>query len=364
MVQIKKKNLFLFVRQTMTTNVCSPLPSQHDENDLYSLPTISSKRSYLSGVPQQNLDMNMSNGSNGSNATTMNSTTMNSTSTNSTPTTNNSNSSSFIFRCKTNDAYMIKILMEILHNNIKTGCFEISSDKIHFCMTDASRRTLLHFELYAKDFNIFQLNSDTPLKVGLNINHFYRMLKSIKKKDSMVLFIREDRPHELGIQIMPKEHTRLTISYIRVQNIQNLEILLPGPYVHSVLISSSEFSKMCKDMLSISNTLHVVSNVFHVRFVSHLGSVYSREVILGETELENDSDHTSLLPTIFEDDFETEQLSRIVKMSGLSPTINIYSAKGLPILIRSRIGNLGFLSIYMKSRGQVEEEAIHSQNNL
>jgi len=274
-----------------------------------------------------------------------------------------SSAPSFIFRCKTNDAYMIKILMEILHNNIKTGCFEISSEKMHFCMTDANRRTLLHFELFAKDFNMYQLQSETSLKVGLNINHFYRMLKSIKKKDSILLFIREDRLHELGIQIMPKEQTRLTISYIRIQNIQNLEILLPGPYIHSVLISSSEFSKMCKDMLSISNTIHLCSNKFNVRFVSHLGSVYSREVILGETEVDHHEDAQNKSSFIFEDDFETEQLSRIVKMSGLSPTINIYSATNLPILIRSRIGNLGFLSIYMKSRSQVEEESIHSQNN-
>jgi len=267
----------------------------------------------------------------------------------------------YTFRCKTSEAYMIKILLELLHNNIKTGCFELTQQRIHFCMTDANKRTLVHFELNAKDFNLYHLKPDV-LKIGLNINHFYKMLKSIKKKDSVVLFIREDEPFELGIQIVPKDHQRLTTSCIRIQTIQNLEILLPGPYPQSTLVSASEFSKMCKDMLSISNIVRVTATPYNVSFHCNLGSVYSREVILGETDL----DFTKETPVevTFLDEFDTEQLSRILKMSGLASTLSISCVESLPMLVQCKIGTLGSLEVYMKSRNQVEEENVNAMHTM
>ena len=271
----------------------------------------------------------------------------------------NNNPVSYLFRAKTSDAYIIKILIELLHNNIKTGCFEMSKDGIHFCMTDSNRRTLIHCQMFAKDFNLYFLHQNQTLNLGLNVNHFYKMLKSIKKKDSVILFITEDRPTELGIQIIPKDHSRLTISYIRIQNIQNLEIQLPEPYVTSILVSSSEFSKMCKDMFNISNTITVLSNPYNVKFICNLGSVYSREVILGETDMERNhltgNEHYQ-----FEDDFDAEQLSRIMKVSGLSPNLNIHCVRDMPMMIRAKIGSLGVISIYIKSKRQIEEEEINS----
>lgn len=272
-----------------------------------------------------------------------------------------SQQSMYLFRAKTNDAYIIKILIELLHNNIKTGCFEITQEGIHFCMADSNRRTLIHIQLYQKDFNVFSLQQ--PMNLGLNVNHFYKMLKSIKKKDSLVLFITDDRPTELGIQIIPKDHSRLTISYVRIQNIQNLEIMLPEPYHHSILVSASEFAKMCKDMFNISNTITVSANRWNVRFVCNLGSVYSRQVILGETENEHSAILASSAPVYtFNDDFDAEQLSRIMKISGLSSNLNIHCEKQMPMMIRSKIGNLGVISIYIKSRQQIEEEEIISND--
>lgn len=281
--------------------------------------------------------------------------------------------SQFIFRCKTNDAYIIKILLELLHNNIKTACFEITPKGIFLCMTDSNHRTLIDLKLHAKDFNLFYLKP-ASLSIGVNVNHQYKMLKSVKKKDSLQLFIHENAPTDLGIQILPKDHSRLTTSYIRIQNIQNLEIQLPDPYPHTILISSSEFSKMCKDMLNISNSILILANQYSAKFVCNLGSVYSREVILGETEVEKYANHDGFYPNVsgtsssitekenggydfvFKDDFETEQLSRIVKISGLSNNININCHENMPLLIQSKVGSLGEINIYIKSRRQIEEE--------
>ena len=265
----------------------------------------------------------------------------------------------YIFRCKTTDAYIFKIMTELLHNIIKIACFEISPTQISLRMMDSNRRTLVDLVLEASNFNIYYLSGNIEngiLNIGINLNHLYRMLKSIKKRDQLVLFILEDRPQDLGIEIMPKDFSRKTISYVKIQNITNLAIALPEEYDHSILISASEFSKMCKDMFNMSNTITVTAKQYSVEFLCNVGSVYSREVILGDTEYRKNNEGGSMNGILFKEDYDTEQMSRILKIAGLSGTMNIKCKKDMPLLMTTRVGIIGKICIYVKSKNQIEEE--------
>jgi len=267
----------------------------------------------------------------------------------------------YLFKCKTTDAYHFKVLTELLHNIIKTACFEISPEKIQLRMMDSNRRTLIDLVFFAENFNMFYLSPSVEggtLNIGLNLNHFYKMLKSIKKRDQMYLFIEESNSSDLGIMIIPKDFSRVTKAYIKIQNIQNLEIALPDNYQDSILVASNEFSKMCKDMFNMSSSIQITTYKYSISFLSNVGSVYSREVILGETsELKQDA--TAYEP--FTDEYDTEQLSRILKIAGLSTTLVIKSKKNMPIQIFSRIGNIGEITIYIKSKRQVDDEGLHHE---
>jgi hypothetical protein len=117
-------------------------------------------------------------------------------------------------------------------------------------------------------------------------------------------------------------------------------------------------------MFNISNTISVFANEWNVKFVCNLGSVYSREVILGETDHERTgtlrdhlhNEHAYLI----DDDFDAEQLSRVMKISGLSSNLNIHCMKNMPLYLRTKIGTLGVINIYIKSKRQIEEEEITS----
>ena len=131
------------------------------------------------------------------------------------------------FKCKTGEAYQIKVLAELLTNNLKTGCFEVSMEGITLRMFDHPRKTLVDLRLLGENFSLYKYPSTEKFCMGLNLNHFHRMLKSIKKKDSLQLFIDPSAPHELGIKTIPKENTRITTSGIKIQEIQNLDVEIP-----------------------------------------------------------------------------------------------------------------------------------------
>lgn len=255
------------------------------------------------------------------------------------------------FRAKSQEAYVIKITAELLANNIKTGCFVIDETGIYLCMMDHNRRVLINLELKAEGFMLYKYNSK-KMFLGINLNHFHRMLRSIKKKDSIELFIDDASPNDLAIKVIPKENNRTTISYIKIQNIQNLDIEIPETNSKPIIVSSSELQKMLKDFGSIGNTLNVTSKNFKIKFSCNAGGILKRVVEFGEEDELDENIYTD--DKDFSQEFNTEQLCRIAKISGLSNNVKIYPGK--PIRFSSNVGNLGSISIFIKSRDQLENE--------
>jgi hypothetical protein len=133
-----------------------------------------------------------------------------------------------------------------------------------------------------------------------------------------------------------------------------------------VIVPSSEFQKMCKDLSSIGSTnIKVVSKNFHIEFIADADGILKRKVAFGENE-DSDDDDSDDGETEYHATFSTDQLSRITKLAGLNNTMQIFPASNkLPLLFRSNIGSLGKISIYIKSKELVELESnnFHSDND-
>jgi proliferating cell nuclear antigen len=261
-----------------------------------------------------------------------------------------------IFKAKTHNAYTIKIMAELLQNNIKTACFEIDEEGVKLCMMDHHRTILIQVSLESDNFILYKFKAKEKLFLGINLNHFHKMLKSIKKKDSMQLFINDDTPNDLGIKVIPKENNRVTTSFVKIQGIQTLDIDIPDGYGKPIIVPSAEYQKMCKDMAHIGSVINVVARNFHIKFRCNAGGVMKRHVEFGEMGDSDDEERDDDNLIEYNQDFDTEQLSRITKMAGLSTNMQIFPQQGKPLLFRSSIGSLGKISIYIKSKDLIEKE--------
>lgn len=256
-----------------------------------------------------------------------------------------------IFRAKTSQGYVLKVLAELLQNNIKTACFEVDEKTISLRMMDHHKTILIDLSLDSTNFEIFICKE--KLHLGINLIHFHKMLKSIKKKDSIELFIDDSSINDLGIKVMPEKNNRITTSFIKIQNIQTLDIDIPSNYDKPVLVPSSEFQKMCKGLTHISNITHISSKGFLIRFSTDAGGVMKRYTEFGE----KDEDEKSEDEETYSEEFDTEQLTRITKLSGLNSTIQIFPKRENPLLFRTQIGSLGKISIFIKSKNQQQKDS-------
>jgi len=261
-----------------------------------------------------------------------------------------------LFKAKSNEGYIIKILAELFQHNIQTACFVVSKKGITLRMMDTYPKVLFDLELLAENFTSYKYKSETKeLFWGINLNHFHKMLKSTKKKDSIVLFVKDSQPNDLGIQIIPKENNRITTSYVKIQSMQNVNIPLPSGYTNPVIVPSNDYQKMCKDMSHIASVMKIRSKNSYITFYCNAGDVYSREVAFGEMDDDSDSEDDE---NMYDFSFDTEQMCRLVKIAGLSNRMQVYTHNELPLFFKSRVGTLGTLGIYIKSNEQLEKEEL------
>lgn len=274
-------------------------------------------------------------------------------------------STNFIFKAKTQEGTIIKNLFELLQQCIKTTCLEIDETGISMCSIDAQYKTLIDFKLDRENFLLYECRE--PMIVGINVSHLHKMLKSIKKKDSIVLFISSHRPNEFAIKIEPKENmTRSNISFVKIQGTHKYEVELPTGYGNPVVTSSTDYQKMCKDMSNISKTMEVISEGRVLHFICDAGELYSREVSFGNDEpnpvgldrgIYSNLKEGKKMDEIFFHVYNTNTITKLVKMTGLSQNIQIYSKQELPLQFKLKVGSLGNISIYIKSNEQLSDEA-------
>lgn len=264
-----------------------------------------------------------------------------------------------LFRAKTKEGHVLKVLMELLHNNITTGCFIIDSKGMRLRMMDGNENKqsliLIDLVLEGKQFTSYKFKNHTPLQVGITIGHCHKMLKSLKKKDSIELFIDEENPTELGIRVVPKENTRTTTSFIKLQAIQNLETELPTGYGRPIIINSSEFQKMCKGLPHISSETTVFAHKGKITFTSNADEVMKRSTQFGDND-DSDDDSSDSETEDYNEAFDTDQLGKIAKIAGLYTNLYVYVVNGNPLLFQTEVGSLGKISVYLKSKSEVENE--------
>lgn len=258
----------------------------------------------------------------------------------------------YLFFIRTHEGHCFKVLSELLQNNMKNICWNLSENGITMQTMDLQKHILFDMELKAEKFQTYKYNFDEPNKqIGLTLRYMYSMLKTMKKKDIIEMFITAKDENILNIRIIPNLTNKITNSQIQIHLNQNIMISSPQGYSKSLLIETNDFQKMCKDMNVIDNKVTISYGRDYIKFVCKMDNIFSKEVLFGDVEEEED---------IYTDIFDIEQLLKIIKISGLNKNFQLYFNQNLPLFLKINIGELGSLSIYVKSKKQIENE----ENNI
>ena len=129
-----------------------------------------------------------------------------------------------------------------------------------------------------------------------------------------------------------------------------LDISLSNDYTASNSIPAQEYMKLCKELENLSKVIAIRGTKTGLCFSAQLDQVYSKSIYFGKY---NESEE------IYNQTFNTEQLSNMKRLSGLgivSTNIFFYCNKEQPLLLKTNVGTLGKINVYIKSRELIEAE--------
>lgn len=257
-------------------------------------------------------------------------------------------STSPLFLAHTEEAFRLKVLAELLHNNLALACFHIGPTGMSLTKMDDPQKTLIHVSMESGYFLDYQYNSpQEKIMVGLNLDHMHNMLKSVKKKDNLEMRIDAENPTALYLTVASKDGTRETTSQIQILDLQNFDLSVPSGYQTSITVPSTEIAKMAKDLLTVDKTVQVTAYNNKIRFFSD-GGTTAREIKFGPGKMNGDP--------LFNEEYATEQFTKIAKVAGLGDKVQICVGEDCPLLFKSKIGSLGHVEVCIKSKAQHERQ--------
>jgi hypothetical protein len=256
-----------------------------------------------------------------------------------------------LFEASTREGFAFKIMIEILQSNMQTGCFEFAEDGIHVCMTDDSCKILVKSFLERYNFDKYIFKFKKTKFVGVNLSLLYVALKYVKKKDSVSLFMTQDRPDDIGVRVHvnSKGEGRTITTFVRIHSKQVIDAQEPDGYTTPVIIPSNDYQSTCKELSSISNEINISMTEHSVSFSC------ADSGILHQTQCYGDKYDD---PERFSDTFFSKQLNRVKKIGALSNNVKIFGCQGSPLKLSTFVSTLGTIDVYISTKEQIEEEEL------
>lgn len=257
--------------------------------------------------------------------------------------------------------YIIKVIIDVLNGFLQRSVLRLTPDGIFLRATDRNHVICFKIDLLREKFLRYECK--TPIDISLNFKHLQTLMKNVKKKDTIVLFIDDKNPGKLGISITQDKAKKNETNYIVFQEETDVEEMeAPGAenYYHPVVIESVDFQKVKK--LSTINNRELQLQIQRSNFIRFSADavVRSSEVSFGEltTDEEVEGSDDAEYPNLYEANFSSQTFSSLIKLPGLCTQMQFYSPNihGMPLKIKVSAGLLGEIEIYIKDLKQINYE--------
>lgn len=305
-----------------------------------------------------------------------------------------------LFNADISKGFIIKVLVDSLVSaSLQRGFFTLDDRGIFLRQIDQGNTILYDVELLRKNLKNYVCARSRTISV--NLKHMQGLLKNVKKKDSISIYIDSEKPNNLTVCIkQDKDNNREEVNRIAFQEEESYVIpdLPEGTYEYPMVISATDFQKI-KRLTSISKTIIIsIQNNNYLSFNADAGIIYDSELKFGEwmedvkiensdededdgevdIEIDEENEDESIWyvctkdvsNSVFKSSYYSAILNKLIKLPGLCNQMQFYAPKisHFPLKIEVSAGQggytLGNISIYIKDVGQlVYEASIHSSSS-
>jgi len=203
-----------------------------------------------------------------------------------------------LFYAEVVKGYTLKVMIDSLALTMSRTVFRATKKGFYHRNTDEAEQILFDVSFPRRNFRPYVCREE--LTFSLNLKHLQKMVRNVKKKDSIIMFVSKKIPDKLALAIRPcgstsGHNSRLETVYITITRIEEPEqpLSLPEVYVdeggneievyaYPKVIDATDFQKM-KKMTTVGKTVLVeIQRNNYISFYSDNGELYSSRLEFGE----------------------------------------------------------------------------------
>lgn len=269
----------------------------------------------------------------------------------------------YLFFAEDEKGYSVKVLLDTLSGIYKRAVLQVTSDGIFHRNRDDTKGILLNICLPAKYFSSYSCSGELIFSFGLD--KLKKQLGDVKKKSSMKLFIRKDRPEKISFSMKTGNGCNEIYSIAIYPIEDNIIIQLPETIKKAKKeksiyeknpknISAADFQKF-KTMKNVSKSvIATIQDTRYINFNVDDGSVSDCSIEHGD--LNDDEEY-------YTSEFDIKYFLMLSKIPNITKQISFFApgVKGYPLKMSVMFGNGGSLDAYVLDKKTIS--SVNSQRS-
>lgn len=236
-----------------------------------------------------------------------------------------------MFEARLVQGIVLKKIIEAIKDLVTDVNFEITAEGIFLQAMDSSHVALVTLNLKGSEFAEYRC--DRPQTLGVSIVNLAKLMKLASNEDAIVLRA-EDDANVLTMIFEGTTESKVSEFNLNLITIDSEHLGIPDQdYSAVVKMSSGEFSRICRELTTITDTLIIGADKESLKF-SVTGDIGVGSITLRNYESDKADDRTLLEVTEpVRMSFALRYLNMFNKASSLSDTVTLFMSPDIPVVV-------------------------------
>ncbi|KFK32335.1 hypothetical protein AALP_AA6G228400 [Arabis alpina] len=248
---------------------------------------------------------------------------------------------------------LLKKVLESIKDLVSDANFDCSSTGFSLQAMDSSHVALVSLLLRSEGFEHYRC--DRNLSMGMNLGNMSKMLKCAGN-DDIITIKADDGSDTVTFMFENPSQDKIADFEMKLMDIDSEHLGIPDAKYHSIVtMPSDEFSRICKDLSSIGDTVVISVRKEGVKF-STTGDIGTANVVLRQnTTVDNPEDAIVIeMNEPVSLSFALRYINSFTKATPLSETVTISLSSELPVVVEYKVAEMGYIRYYLAPK--LEEE--------
>ncbi len=218
------------------------------------------------------------------------------------------------------------------------------SGGIKIIAMDKTQTLLVNVKLNAKKFDIFKMKKKV-FDIGINLNHLYKLLRSLQKDDSLTLCVNEEDVDWLLLKKKNDLKRYEKTERVKLMDINKTKYDIPPTAFDVVItIETSEFHSICKELSQIEQVVEIKCTKKCLTFSGKGDSLESSQSYYPDENGIKIKFSKQCKQDIIQGIFELKYLVMFTnKSQNLCPRMRIFMKNNYPLCVKFTVATLGNL---------------------